>query len=98
MLTTTAQWPSAGNAIATIFDDGISKRPKRSGGSYMRVTTVDFARGFRRQISAKRAILTADLHTPARRTIGPRDFFDDANERHRIGFFAPQSAGYPQTK
>jgi hypothetical protein len=42
MLTTTAQWPSAGNAIATIFDDGISKRPKRPGGSYVRVTTVDF--------------------------------------------------------
>ena len=98
MLTTTAQWPSAGNAIATIFDDGISERPKRSGGSYVRVTTVDFARSFCREISAKHAILTADRHTPARRTIGPRDFFDDANERHRIGFFAPQRAGYPQTK
>jgi len=24
MLTATAQWPSAGNAISTIFDDGVS--------------------------------------------------------------------------
>src|SRR6516164_785051 len=60
MLTTTAQWPSAGNAIATIFDDGISRRLKLSGSSYVRVTTVDFARSVRRQIPAKRAQLTAD--------------------------------------
>src|SRR5580704_16737867 len=98
MLATTAQGPPARDAVAAIDDHSTPEGPKRPSRSDVRVAAVDFARCVHRQVSAEYAILAANRHTPARCAIGPSDLFDDANEGHRIGFFASKRTWNPEAK
>ena len=98
VLTAASKRPPARDPIAPFDDHGISEGPKRPRRSDQRIAAINFTRGVCRQISAKRPILAADCQAPARSPIGSRDLFYNANEGHRIGFFAAQTTGNPQAK
>src|SRR5580658_8483202 len=98
MLTTAAQWPPARDPIAAVHDDGFPNGTKRSGRLDMRIASENNPRRVSRQVTAENTVLSAKRHAPSGGAIDARDFLDDPNQRHRIGFLASKRTRNPQAK